>query len=207
MDGDTDALQLISDHSPERLNKTDFKNQTALFWAATNGQDYAVELLLQAKAEVDIANNYGRTPLYRAAGKGHSGIVKLLLEAKADSNQADVNQTTPLFAATGQQVKKLLLAHGAQLDAPAEEELMSEEDEKATPVSTSQGDADLNEIFKPGQGEKQMMQKRQESQIMFQAGARKVILLQAGKLSPGYLQGWKVESGKLSPTSRPAAAS
>ena len=110
-------------------------------------------------------------------------------------------------ANVGAQVKKLLLAHGAQLDAPAEEELMSEEDEKATPVSTSQGDADLNEIFKPGQGEKQMMQKRQESQIMFQAGARKVILLQAGKLSPGYLQGWKVESGKLSPTSRPAAAS
>ena len=42
-----------------------------------------MQLLLEAKASVDQANNDGRTSLKRASENGHEGCVKLLLEAGA----------------------------------------------------------------------------------------------------------------------------
>jgi len=65
--------------------------QTPLSWAADNGYEGIVKLLLERKdVTPDTPDTlYGRTPLSWAAGNGHEGIVKLLLERK------DVTPDTP----------------------------------------------------------------------------------------------------------------
>ena len=65
--------------------------RTPLSWAAENGNEGIVKLLLGRK---DVNPNtpdteYGQTPLFWAAMNGHEGIVKLLLE------RGDLNPDTP----------------------------------------------------------------------------------------------------------------
>jgi ankyrin repeat protein len=53
--------------------------QTPILWAAWNGNEAVVKLLLEAgKADVDSKNTDGRTALSRAAENGHEAVVKLL---------------------------------------------------------------------------------------------------------------------------------
>ncbi|PVH68556.1 ankyrin, partial [Cadophora sp. DSE1049] len=52
---------------------------TPLWWAARNGHEAIVKLLLETgKVEVDAKDEDGRTPLSWAAENGHEAIVKLL---------------------------------------------------------------------------------------------------------------------------------
>ena len=57
---------------------------TGLQIAASFGLKEIVRLLLEAKADVNVQENYGRTALYWAALNGHEAVVKLLLEAKRE---------------------------------------------------------------------------------------------------------------------------
>ena len=73
---------------------------TALSVAAQNGHVRAVEILIAAKAKIDIQQKVrfticllviiwictqnGATALYMASKNGHCGVVRMLLEAKAD---------------------------------------------------------------------------------------------------------------------------
>ena len=78
--------------------------RTPLSWAAENGHEGIVKLLL---AQKDVIPNipdteYGRMPLAWAAGNGHEGIVKLLLtqkDIKPDTPDTEHGRT-PLFLAT-----------------------------------------------------------------------------------------------------------
>jgi len=64
--------------------------RTPLSWAAGNGHEGIVKLLLGRKdVNPDSSSKYGQTPLSWAAANGHEGIVKLLLGRK------EVNPDTP----------------------------------------------------------------------------------------------------------------
>ena len=63
--------------------------QTPLSWAAENGHEAVVKLLLEKGADVECKSNDGRTPLWWAAEKGHEAVVKLLLEKGADVESKD----------------------------------------------------------------------------------------------------------------------
>jgi len=53
--------------------------QTPLSWAAENGYEGIVKLLLGRKeVDPDMSNKYGQTPLMLAAASGHNSVVKLL---------------------------------------------------------------------------------------------------------------------------------
>ncbi|KAL1625640.1 hypothetical protein SLS56_007224 [Neofusicoccum ribis] len=86
-------------------------------WAAQNGNETIVELLLETgKADVDSKDQFGRTPLWWAAESGHEAVVKLLLETgKVDVDLKDQFGRTPLWwaAESGYEaVVKLLLETG-----------------------------------------------------------------------------------------------
>ncbi|KAI9772157.1 MAG: hypothetical protein M1839_002528, partial [Geoglossum umbratile] len=96
----------------------DSYEQTPLLWAARNGHEAVVELLLaMRKVDVDSKNKYGQTPLSWAAESGHEAVAELLLATgKVDVDSKDSNGgRTPLSwaARNGHEAMvKLLLATG-----------------------------------------------------------------------------------------------
>ena len=97
------------------------KNQSSLQWAAANGQEAIVKLLLEKGANPEAEEDYnGQTPLLRAAANGHEEVVKLLLQKGANLESKDNNGRTSLFwAAANRQdiVVRLLLEKGANHEA------------------------------------------------------------------------------------------
>ena len=96
------------------INQQDCVGSTPLTWAAKNGHQEAVKLLLGRKDIDPNRPDYdNRTPLGFAAMKGHEGVAKLLLEREdVDPNRPDKNDQTPLAWATAwkhEGVVKLLL--------------------------------------------------------------------------------------------------
>ena len=89
---------------------------TALHWAAHWDDVEVADLLIDAGARVNAANDYGVVPLLLAATNGSTAMVARLLSAGADPNAGDENGATPLmFAArTGRiEVAEALLDRGA----------------------------------------------------------------------------------------------
>jgi ankyrin repeat protein len=90
---------------------------TPLSWAAGNGNDAIVDLLLvKDNIDPDLKDGQGLTPLWRAAQNGHEIIVKLLLATgQVEVDLKDKQGLTPLWRAAenGHEViVKLLLATG-----------------------------------------------------------------------------------------------
>jgi ankyrin repeat protein len=69
---------------------------TALLWAARNGYESIVRLLLENRADVAARTCSGETALLSAALKGHEGVVRLLLEYGADVSVKDIGGRTAL---------------------------------------------------------------------------------------------------------------
>ena len=112
-EGQEVVVQQLLDNGAE-LNSKDMNGRTPLSWAAENGHEAVVKLLLgRDDVAADSQDTYGQTPLSWAAEKGHEAVVKLLLgrdDVAADSQ--DTYGRTPLFwaAENGHEaVVKLLL--------------------------------------------------------------------------------------------------
>ena len=56
---------------------------SALLSASDGGHLHVVQLLLEARADADVAGNQGMTPLISASAQGHVDVVRVLLEAGA----------------------------------------------------------------------------------------------------------------------------
>ena len=80
-----------------------FAASTRLSWAARNGNESVVRVLVeQGDVNPNIGDRDGRTPLSWAAGNGHEGVVRILLERlDTNPNLADTQhgQTPRWFAA------------------------------------------------------------------------------------------------------------
>jgi len=97
-------------------------NQTPLSWAAENGHEAIVRLLVKKDADIEAKDNsYGRTPLSWAAENGHEAVVRLLVEKGADIEAKDNSYgQTPLFwaAENGHEaVVRLLVEKGTNIEA------------------------------------------------------------------------------------------
>src|SRR5207302_1796321 len=82
-------------------NQRNNNGNRVLSWAAENGHEAVVKLLIEKGAELESKYNYGQTPLLWAAENGHKAVVKLLLEKGAELEPRDKNygQTPLLWAA------------------------------------------------------------------------------------------------------------
>lgn len=70
------------------VDMQDKRGLTPLHWAAADGQEGAMRLLLEAGAAVDVFDNRGMTALALAVQNECVGAVDLLLEYQADVNAA-----------------------------------------------------------------------------------------------------------------------
>ena len=82
-------------------NGGDFWGCSPLFWAAGNGHEEVVEILLgRQEVNPDKASNSGKTPLSHAARNGHEGVAKILLGLEdVDPNKTNKDSMTPLLFA------------------------------------------------------------------------------------------------------------
>ncbi|CEJ93677.1 hypothetical protein VHEMI09251 [[Torrubiella] hemipterigena] len=99
----------------QNIDVRDDWGRTSLLYAARNGYEATVQLLLATeKVDVNAKDKWGRTPLSYTAENGHESIVKLLLASdKVDVNTQDQwGQTLLSYAAEGghEAVVNLLLA-------------------------------------------------------------------------------------------------
>ncbi len=101
--GDTkhvvELLSTLPQAQPLTINHQDSHGMTALHWAAAQGHDDIVKLLLDLGANIDLQNVQGNTPLHLAARNGNLSTVQLLLVRGANATLANANGQTPLALA------------------------------------------------------------------------------------------------------------
>jgi uncharacterized protein len=96
LNGDTTFVNLLIAKDAE-VNK---KGWTPLHYAATNGHDDVVKILLDHSAYIDAGSPNGTTPLMMAARGGHLSTCKLLLDEGADLRiKNQIGMTAADFAA------------------------------------------------------------------------------------------------------------
>jgi len=79
------------------LDELDEEGRAALHYAAWNGLDAPVAMLLAAGAAPDVrSRDRGATPLHFAAGMAHPAALRLLLCGGADPRALDADKWTPL---------------------------------------------------------------------------------------------------------------
>jgi ankyrin repeat domain-containing protein 50 len=74
----------------------DDNGRVALYWATENGHEEAVGLLLKNGADVNAKDEYGSTALHWATWEGHEGVVRLLLGKGADIDAKDIDGWTAM---------------------------------------------------------------------------------------------------------------
>jgi ankyrin repeat domain-containing protein 50 len=133
--GLTTAVKLLLELANIDINSKDGTyGRSALSWAAGNGFDLAVKLLIKGinihlrdirlpfrkKAQVDSVDRYGRTPLVYAVWNRHVAVVKLLLKAGASIGLRDDIGGSPLSYAVCNghgDVLELLFKKGTNVDS------------------------------------------------------------------------------------------
>ena len=68
-----------------------------LLEVAIDGDEAAVNVLIEAGADVIWSDHKGRTPLHVATRYGRAALVNALVGAGADVNKADETGSTPLY--------------------------------------------------------------------------------------------------------------
>jgi ankyrin repeat protein len=86
--GDLPWMGFVLQHEAN-VNMRDNEGNTALVWAAMQGFDEGIRVLLIVNARVDLANNMGETPLIKAVQARDADGVKQLLDAGANPDIAD----------------------------------------------------------------------------------------------------------------------
>jgi len=124
---DNVSLQTMAlvESSPEKsLNEQDHNGNTPLIWAASQGREDVVQLLIDQGAQVNMQNFSGETALYIAAANGFVGICETLLKNGADTSVTTLEGATPLHAAAANghiSVLATLVQHGAFVNSQDEE--------------------------------------------------------------------------------------
>jgi ankyrin repeat protein len=100
-------------------SSTKLKPDAALHRAASTGDLKGVQTAIEAGANPNSLDDYGRTPLHCAASAGQSTVIRALVAAGANTENASRSGFTPLMLAanTGEvAVLEALIAAGARTD-------------------------------------------------------------------------------------------
>ena len=80
----------------------DQNRRTALFFAAIQGNEDFVELLLRFNPKIGAVDKFGSSPIYYAAAANHVGVIEMLAEKGADLDRQNRQGLTPLMVAASE---------------------------------------------------------------------------------------------------------
>jgi ankyrin repeat protein len=86
--GRVDTVKALLARGADVNSKVGRQGETALIWAAAEGNDEVVGTLIKAGADFRARSSSGFTPFLFAVREGHIGVVKTLLKNGADVNDA-----------------------------------------------------------------------------------------------------------------------
>lgn len=151
-------------------------NNTALFYAASMGNEKLVKLLIDRKANLNVigAKN-GFTPLHAAAYFNSPAIVGLLLNAKAELKQ-DVQEMTPLDIAKKRGLKAIIEQFVIKPQAPISVSSSTSQTPSRTVEVTPSVEGDTNR-FMPAPAEKSAPKKQELLQVSLVEIREKILAL------------------------------
>lgn len=123
--GQYETAKLLIDQGAN-VNAKDRFGRTSLLLAVGENHPQIVDLLVEAKADLDSVANYGSSPLTSAIQKGDVAMMSKLLDAGASPN-AQVLKSTPLFEAVKQgqvEAVRLLIQRGAKVGSDSDKSMM-----------------------------------------------------------------------------------
>lgn len=119
-----DLLLRLIKRNAINTNITDQDGRLPLWWAASNGREAMVKVLLDSgKVDANFKDSLGHTPLSLAIENGHKAVVKLLLESDQvdaiTANYMSSRGRTPLSQAAenGDEAMVKLLLESSKVDA------------------------------------------------------------------------------------------
>ena len=112
-----DAVQVLLEHNAD-INLQNEDGETPLYWILSKGSRkrklvVMVRRLLEHGADPNICKNDHRTPLHEATSYGLLEAARLLLRYGAKVDENDEEGKTPYQVATSDEMRKLLVEHGA----------------------------------------------------------------------------------------------
>jgi ankyrin repeat protein len=119
--GKVDAIKALLTHGAKVNSQEPVRGQSALMWAAAEGNTSAVATLVEFGAEVKARSKAGFTPLLFAVRNGHTESAKVLLAHGANANDIAPDGTSALNVAAVNanfETAAVLLDHGADPNAP-----------------------------------------------------------------------------------------
>src|SRR5262249_28446777 len=108
-------------HRADVNAKEPLRGQTALMWAASEGNAVAAELLVEAGADVNAKSKNGFTSLLFAVRNGYGDVAKVLLSHTANVNDVAPDGTSAVNMAVVNayfELASILLDYGADPNAP-----------------------------------------------------------------------------------------
>lgn len=120
MKGDVERVKELLRSGPRALYLEDSSGKTALSWAAGEGHEDVVKVLLDAKSDDLPLTGYLENAIHNASGNGHVDVLRLLIDAGGDIEGRDSRTFfTPIFSAiygNSTECLKLLLDKGANIE-------------------------------------------------------------------------------------------
>jgi ankyrin repeat protein len=112
------ALGLLAERADP--NRAEADGTTPLHWAVHHNDAELVGALIEAGADVAVANDYGATPMSEAAVGANAAVLEALLDAGADVDSTNADgQTALMVVARGgnTEAAELLIDRGANVNA------------------------------------------------------------------------------------------
>eukprot|EP01132_Coremiostelium_polycephalum_P004694 gene4694-5862_t len=106
-----DIEDIITDQEAKPdVNGKDSVGETALHYAARNGHDGIIRILIKHRANVNVLDKLEETPLHKAAWKNQVEAIRALVEVgKANVSLKNKDGSTPLQLAKDEAARKLLV--------------------------------------------------------------------------------------------------
>lgn len=157
-DGDIPTVAIYLEEYGDRIvnardamDVNDAYNACAMTWAAFNGHNDIIRLLLENNADINTPGTDDRTALGWASRWHYPDTVRLLLWAGADEGRADIQGNTPRAQATENNVDDVLAVY-ADWDAELErrrveaERLRAEEESRREEIASQSAISQIRKI-------------------------------------------------------------